>query len=479
MTSRQRLVLVAAILASAVAAIDGSAVNVALPAIARQLGGGLAVQQWISNAYLLTLGSLILLGGSLGDIFGTRRVFALGVGGFGVCSLLCALAPSTGVLIAARALQGVAGAVLTPSSLAVIIAAFRPEQRGKAIGSWAAWGGIGMVVGPLLGGLLVDTVSWRWIFLINVPLVAVTLTLIRAAVPKAGRTANRRLDVPGAALCALSLAGIVFALIEQPHLGWGDPLTIATLAGGLALFAVFVAYERRAAEPMVDMSLWAERNFSVGNLETATMYAALGGLFFLLAIFLQQVCGYNALEAGLSTLPVTVIMFFLSPRVGALVGRFGPRRFMGAGPLVAGAGALLLLRTGMHTSYVGVLLPALVLFAIGLAMTVAPLTTAVLAGAGETNAGIASAINNAVARVASMVAVSVFGLIAAGSLPGDTFARTPGSVSGFHNAVLICVGLFVAGGLAAAAGITSPGRPERAPRRPRVRREARDQADKR
>jgi EmrB/QacA subfamily drug resistance transporter len=463
MTRRQRLTLVAAILGSGVASIDATVVNVALPAIERNLGGGLSVQQWISNGYLLTLGSLILIGGSLGDIFGERRIFALGIGAFGVCSVLCALAPTVGVLLAARALQGAAGALLVPSSLAVIIAAFPPAQRGAAIGAWTAWGAIAQIVAPLLGGLIVDSVSWRFIFLINVPLVLGTLALVRAAVPPqavraAGSTApaRRHVDVTGAALCVLGFGGIVFALIEEPHDGWGSPAILLPLACGAALLATFVVHERRTAEPMVDLSLFSNRNFSIGNLETVTMYAGLGGTIFFLQIFLQQVNGYSALESGLSTVPLTAMMFLLSRRFGALAGRFGPRFFMGAGPLIAATGIAMLARTRLHTPYLTVLFPALVIFALGLAMTVAPLTTTVLAAAEEQNAGIASAINNAIARIASLVAVSVLGLVAAGSLKADSFARNADSVHAFHHAILVCAALVAAGGVAGALGIVSP-----------------------
>jgi EmrB/QacA subfamily drug resistance transporter len=467
LTRRQTLTLIAAILGSGVAAIDATVVNVALPSIERDLGGGLSVQQWISNGYLLTLGSLILVGGSLGDIFGERRIFALGVGAFGVCSVICAAAPDAGVLLGARLLQGVAGAMLVPSSLAVIIAAFPPKERGAAIGSWTAWGAIAQVIGPLLGGVIVASVSWRWIFFVNVPLSAVTVALILVAVARPGEAAHhgddaaprrRSVDVSGALLCMLGLGGIVFALIEQPHEGWGSPLIIGPLAGGVTLFSGFLIHERRTREPMVDLSLFSNRNFSVGNLETVTMYAGLGALIFFLQIFLQQVAGYSPIDSGLSTLPLTAMMFLLSRRFGALAQRFGPRFFMGAGPLIAAAGIALLLRTGLHTSYLTVMLPALALFALGLSMTVAPLTATVLAAADERNAGIASAINNAIARVASLVSVSVLGLIAAGSLKTDSFARNADSVTAFHHAVLVCALLVAAGGVAGAVGIVSPRR---------------------
>ena len=457
MTRGQRFTLVAAILGSSVAAIDGTIVNVALPAIQRDLGGGLQAQQWISNAYLLALGSLILIGGSLGDIYGRRRVFELGVGGFGLLSLACAAAPNVDTLIAARAAQGVAGALLTPSSLAIIAAAFSERERGAAIGSWTAWGGIAVIAGPLAGGLIVDHASWRWIFAINVPLVLVTLVLVRAAMADAP-TVARRVDVLGAGLCALGLAGFVFGLIEQPRFGWGSPAIIVSLLVGLAAFASFVVYEKRAAHPMLRLDLFARRNFSIANLQTLTMYAGLSVLFFFLFIFLQQVAGYSALRAGLTTIPSTLIMFALSRRFGALADRFGPRFFLSAGPLTAAAGVLLFLRVGMGTSYLTELLPALVVFSLGLAMTVAPLTATVLADADESDAGIASAINNAIARVAGLIGISAIGAVVATRLTGGTFAPNQASVDAFHVAIVICAALVAGGGAVAAVGIENPRR---------------------
>ena len=457
MTRGQRFTLVAAILGSGVAAIDGTIVNVALPAIQADLGGGLQTQQWVSNAYLLTLGSLILIGGSLGDIYGRRRVFALGVGAFGVLSLACAVAPTVETLIAARALQGVAGALLTPSSLALIAAAFSERERGAAIGSWTAWGGIAVIVGPLVGGLLVDQASWRWIFAINVPLVLVTLVLARAAVPDAP-TVKRRVDFVGAALCALGLAGVVFGLIEQPRFGWGSPVIVISLLGGVVAFGSFVVYEQRASHPMLRLDLFERRNFAVANLQTLTIYAGLSVLFFFLFIFLQQVAGYSALQAGLTTIPVTVTMFALSRRLGALADRYGPRLFLSAGPLIAAAGILLFLRVGLEASYVFDLLPALLLFSLGLAATVAPLTATVLADADESDAGIASAINNAIARVAGLIGIAAIGALVASTLPGDTFAPNSQSVDAFHQAILVCAALVAGGGIVAAFGIENPRR---------------------
>jgi EmrB/QacA subfamily drug resistance transporter len=421
----KRLTLAATILGSGIVLLDSTIVNVALPTIQRNLGGGLAAQQWVANAYVLTLGSLILIGGSLGDIFGERRVFALGVAGFALTSLLCAAAPTIGFLIAGRALQGVAGALLTPSALAVIVSTFPADERGPAIGSWTAWGGIATVIGPLAGGELLNIASWRWIFFVNVPFAAICMTLILAVIPRreTARDRGRRIDVLGAVLCALGLAGPVFALIEQPRLGWGSLGVIVPLIAGVALLAAFVAYERRASQPMLPMSLFGSRNFAIGNLETLSMYAGLSILFFFLTLFLQQIGGYTPLQSGLATLPTTVVLFVLSRRFGALADRYGPRFFMGAGPLVAAAGLLLMMRLGVQVDYLTGLLPALLVFALGLAMTVAPLTAAVLAGVDESEAGIASGVNNAIARVAGLLGTAAVGAIIAAQFGASLNAK--------------------------------------------------------
>jgi EmrB/QacA subfamily drug resistance transporter len=421
----KRLTLVACILGSGIALLDSTVVNVALPTIQRDLGGGLAAQQWVVNAYLLLLGSLILVGGSLGDLFGERRIFALGVGGFGVASVLCALAPSIGALIAARALQGIAGALLTPSALAVIVATFPEAERGPAIGSWTAWGGIATVLGPLAGGELLAIASWRWIFLINVPLVIACVTLILVVIPRVERAERvvRHVDYTGATLAALGLAGPVFALIEQPRLGWSDPGVVGPLLAGAVLLVAFALYESRARDPMLPLGLFRRRNFTVGNIETFSMYAGLSVLFFFLILFLQQIGGYSPLRSGLATMPATLVMFAFSRRFGALADRFGPRLFMGLGPIVAACGLLLFQRLGTHIDYFGGVLPALLVFALGLSMTVAPLTSAVLAGVEQSQAGIASAVNNAIARIAGLLATAAIGAAVAASFASQLDSR--------------------------------------------------------
>jgi EmrB/QacA subfamily drug resistance transporter len=426
----KRGALVAAILGSAVVAVDATVVNVALPTIADELGGGLAGQQWVANGYLLTLASLILVSGSLSDLHGERRVFTLGVAGFGVASLLCALAPSVELLVLARGLQGVSGALLTPASLAIIVAVFPESERGAAIGSWTAWGGIGYLAGPLIGGQLVDSASWRWVFALNVPLVLVTLLLARRYAParRAGGKGAARLDVVGALLCAIGLAGISFGLIEQPVLGWADPLVIGPLVAGVLVFAGFVAYERRTPSPMLPMRLFARRNFSVANVETFAMYGGMAVQGFFLTLFLQQVAGFSALKAGSAGLVPTLVMFLLSRRFGALADRHGPRWFMTFGPLLVACGFFALLRLDADTSYAADLVPALLLYSLGLAVTVSPLTATVLADADERDAGIASAVNNAVARTSGLLATAAVGAVLAGfyadrldtSLAGET-----------------------------------------------------------
>jgi EmrB/QacA subfamily drug resistance transporter len=440
-------VLVACILGSIIVFVDSTVVNVALPAIQRDLGGGLALQQWVVDAYLLTLGSLLLVGGSLGDLFGARRLFLLGIIGFGVTSVLCAAAPDGTTLIVARGLQGAFGAILTPAGLAVIATTFSGEARGAAIGTWTAWTGIAFVIGPLVGGWLVTHASWRWVFIINVPFAIGTAALVAYAVPhRAPDTERARVDVVGGVLCVLGLGGPVFALIEEPKRGWGSPLILVALLVGVTLFGLFVYWESRAAQPMLPLRLFTRRNFSFANLETLTVYAGLSTLTFFLVLFLQQLAGYTALRSGLALLPITIVMFGLSRRVGRLSMRYGPRWFMGIGPLIAGGAVVGLIRLEPGFSYWGELLPALLAFAVGLSLIVAPLTATVLADAGEHDAGVASGANNAVARVAGLLGIAVVGAAVAG-------AQNRLDVAGFHLAMWITAALVLAGGIVGIAGV--------------------------
>jgi EmrB/QacA subfamily drug resistance transporter len=386
---------------------------VALPVIRSSLHGALSDQQWIVEAYLLTLSSLILVGGSLGDLFGRRRVFSIGLAGFGVCSLACAVAPSNGVLIAARGAQGVAGALLVPSTLALIMDHFENHERAAAIGTWTAWTGIVTVIGPLAGGVLVQLASWRWIFAVNLLPVAVTLMLLRR-LPSDTRTPGH-VDVVGAILCALGLGGPVFALIEQPQYGWGSARVAIPLIAGVALLVAFLAWERRSSHPMMPLTLFAVRNFAVGNITTLSLYGGLGVATFFIVLFIQQVGGYTPVAAGLALMPITVIVFLLSRRMGMLADRIGPHLFMGSGPIVAGIGLLLLIRTSASADYVTEILPGVLVFGLGLAATVAPLTATVLGSVEPGHSGLASGVNNAVARVAGLIAIAALGAVIAGS----------------------------------------------------------------
>lgn len=422
----KRLTLVACILGSGTVFLDGTVVNVALPAIRASLHAGLAAQQWVVAGYLLTLGSLILVGGSLGDLFGRRRVFAVGVAAFGMCSLLCAVAPTSAFLVGARALQGVAGAMLVPSTLALIMDTFDEDERGAAIGSWTSWTAIATVIGPLGGGALIGLASWRWVFGINVVPVLATLWLLRYA-PPGNRQDGVGVDWLGGLLVACGLAGPVLALIEQPAHGWSAPIVFVPGLGGLALLALFVAWERRARDPMLPLALFRRRNFAAGNLATLALYAGLSAATFLLALFLQETAGYSALEAGLSMLPLTVLMFTFSRRFGALADRIGPRPLMGFGPLVAGAGLLLLVRVDAQGRYLADVLPGVLVFGLGLSATVAPLTAAVLSGADPHHSGVASGVNNAVARVAGLLAIAVVGAVCAAQFAHTVDSRLPAS----------------------------------------------------
>lgn len=445
MTRQQRLVLIVSILASSIAFLDGSIVNVALPAIGRELGGGLTLQQWVVDGYLISLGALILLAGSLSDLFGRKRILYVGLIGFGVTSLLCALSPTGFLLILARVFQGVAGALLVPSSLALIISHFGREAQGKAIGQWTAWTGIAFVIGPLLGGFLVDSITWRLIFAINIIPIVVTLWFLKSL---AGPDESKRakVDVAGAVLCSTGLAAIVFALIEQPNYGW-NPMILMIVAVGALLLLAFLFKESRNSAAMLDLSLFRVRNFSFGNIATIFVYGGLSIATFIIVIFLQQVSGYSALEAGMALLPITIVMFLLSPRFGVLSGKFGPRIFMTVGPIVASLGFAAMLSVPAHVSYFTQLLPGVMIFALGLSVTVAPLTSAVLSDVNKRQAGVASAVNNAIARIAGLITVALIGVLVGTRL----------DLGGFRSTIAFAAILVFMGGVVSFIGIRNHG----------------------
>jgi EmrB/QacA subfamily drug resistance transporter len=497
----QRLTLIATILGSTVVFLDSTVVNVALPAIADGLDAGLAGQQWVVEAYMLTLVSLLLVGGSLGDQFGRRRMFVFGLIAFGATSILCAVAPSVEFLIAARALQGIAGALLVPGSLAIVAATFEGAARGKAVGTWTAWTGIATVLGPAGGGALVGALSWRAIFWVNIPLIAVTVALTLHSVRESrDPEAFRGIDWLGIALSAAGLGGPVFALIEQPTRGWGDPIVWAPMIAGIVCFALFVLREARARHPMLELSLFRVRNFRVANLTTLAAYAGLiGGLFFV-GLFLQQVGGYSPLEAGLATTPISLILFVLSPRWGKLASGTGPRLPMSLGPIVGGVGLIMLLMVGSDPNYLTEVLPGILVFGLGLSATVAPLTATVLDSVEERHVGIASGVNNGISRVAGLFAIAVLGAVISASFgssidsnlgerplspkagnavaeakeqplgvpsnnglpPAEATrvraAAADASTSAFHLGVLIAGLLMIAGGVFAGIGIENPKR---------------------
>ncbi len=445
---RGRWLILATVLGSGIAFLDGTVVNVALPTIGRELGGGLAVQQWVLDGYLLTLSSLLLLGGALGDRYGRRRVFVAGLIAFTLASLGCGLAPTGGVLVAARLVQGIGAAALVPGSLALIDSTIAPADRGRAIGVWAGMSGVTSALGPFLGGWLVDAASWRWVFFINVPLAAVAVYVaLRHVGESRGAGTTGRLDYVGAASVTVGLSGVIFALIEVPARGW-TVLTVAAFVVGAGALTAFPIIEGRHPNPLLPLGIFRSAQFSGANLTTLAVYSALGGGMFLLALQLQQSMGYSALAAGLATMPITVIMLLASPRIGAFAQQTGPRVLMTVGPVVAGGGLALLARVTPGASYDSAVLPAVLVFGLGLSITVAPLTSTVLAAVSEEHVGAASGVNNAVSRLASLLAVAVLPL-AAGihAEPGAPLG------AGFPRAMLIAAAIAVAGGVIAFASI--------------------------
>jgi EmrB/QacA subfamily drug resistance transporter len=457
-SARGRWVLLATVLGSAMASIDATVVGIALPAIGRDFHAGLAALQWVVTAYTLTLAGLLLLAGALGDRYGRRKVFLIGVVWFAIASGLCGIAPNAPVLIGARALQGVGAALLTPGSLAILQASFRPEDRGKAIGAWSGLSGVGTAIGPFLGGWLIQAVSWRLIFAINLPLAVLVVVVARGHVPESRDTSltGRRVDFVGGVLVTAGLIGLTYGLIEGAG-GWTRPAPLTALIVGVVLLAAFIAYERRETAPLLNLKLFASTQFTSANTVTFIVYAALGGTLFLLPIQLQQVSGYTALEAGISLLPVTVIMLLLSARSGALAARIGPRLQMTVGPLLLAGGLALFSRIGPSGSYLTEVLPAVLVFGLGVAANVAPLTTTVLAAVPAEHAGMASAVNNDVARAAALIAVAV--LPAAAGLTGASYLHPAQFSAGFHTASFISAGLCVFGGVLAAITIRNPARP--------------------
>ncbi|MBM4472052.1 MFS transporter [Prescottella equi] len=440
---RGRWVVAATVLGSSLAMLDGTVVNVALPRIGEDLGAEVAGLQWVLSGYTLTLASLILFGGAIGDRVGRRRVFVWGTVWFAGASALCALAPNVTILVAARLLQGVGAALLTPGSLAIISASFDEEDQGAAIGLWSGLGGVAAAVGPLLGGWLVEVAGWRSVFLINLPLAVAVVWVSARHVPETRDPhPPERLDVLGSALAALALGALTYGLIET---------AVWAVIAGLVLMAAFVVVERRSRYALVPGSLFASRVFVAANLVTLAVYAALGGVFFLLLLQLQIVSGYSPLAAGVASLPITILMLLLSSRAGRWAQIHGPRIPMTVGPLLGAGGLLLMLRIGPGASYPTQVLPAVLVFGLGLSALVAPLTAAVLGSVSSDQAGIASGVNNAVARTSQLLAVAALPALA--GIGADALADPAAFASGFRVAMLICAGLLLTGAVLSAVMI--------------------------
>ena len=449
--------LAVSVLGSGIAALDATVVNIALPAIGRDFGTGVAALQWVMNGYTLTLAAFLLIGGSLGDRFGRRKVYLIGTAWFALASAACGFAPDVVFLIITRVLQGAGAALLVPGSLAILEASFRPADRARAIGAWSGLGGIAVAAGPLVGGYLISAASWRWIFFINIPVAVMVIVLSARHVPESrSPDAGGRTDYLGAAAMVVFLSGITFAFIEAPALGWSSPVVLTMAALGVIGLAVFLAWERRAASPMLPLSVFAQRQFAAVNAVSFIVYGALTGATFLLPVVLQVVSGYSPLGSGLALLPLTIIMLVLSGRSGQLAARIGPRLQLTAGPLVTGAGLALLTLVPSGPSYVRYVLPAVVVFGLGIAITVAPLTATAMSSAPADRAGIASAVNNDVARTASLIAVAVLPALA--GITGSVYQNPAALTSGFHTAVIIAGVASAAGGLLAAVAIRNPPR---------------------
>src|SRR5438067_1353681 len=454
-TAQGRWVVAATVLGSGMAALDATVVGIALPAIGREFDAGMAGRQWVVNAYTLTLAGLLLLGGTLGDSYGRRKVFVIGVVWFALASLLCGIAPNVEVLIAARALQGVGGALLTPGSLAILQASFAEDDRMAAIGAWSGLGGVATAIGPFLGGWLIDAVSWRLVFFINLPLAAVVIAIAARHVPESKAPGPvPRLDVRGALAISGALAGITYGLIAASANGWGSVSVLVPLAAGLVLLGVFVWVEAREPEPMLPLAVFRSRQFSAANAVTFVVYAALGGLLFLVPTVLQVVHGYTPVAAGTALLPVTFIMLALSSRSGALAARIGPRLQMSAGPLVIAVSLLLFTRIGDSGDYLTAVLPAALVFGLGVAIMVAPLTATALSSAPADHAGVASAVNNDVARAAALIAVAVLPALA--GITGDSYLHPAELGHGFKTAAVMAAAFCAAGGVLAALTIRNP-----------------------
>jgi EmrB/QacA subfamily drug resistance transporter len=452
-----RWVVAVTVLGSGIASLDATVVNIALPAIGRDFHAGIASLQWVMTGYTLTLAAFLLIGGSLGDRLGRRRIYLIGVVWFALASAACGFAPSAQFLIITRVLQGVGAALLTPGSLAILEASFAPADRGRAIGAWSGLSGVATAAGPLLGGYLITAASWRWIFFINLPIAIAVVVLGTRHVPESRDPAvTGRLDMAGALAAVVFLACVTFTFIEAPTLGWSSPAVLATAAVSVAGLASFLVRERAAAAPMLPLAVFRVRQFTATNAVTFVVYAALGGVTFLLPTQLQVGSGYSPLASGLALLPMTAIMLTLSARSGRLASRIGPRLQMSAGPVVTAAGFVLLTLAARGSSYLTDVLPAVVVIGLGMTITVAPLTATAMSSAPAQQSGLASAVNNDVARLGGLLAVAV--LPAVSGITGTAYLHPDQFTAGFRTAVLIAAALCAIGGLLAAVTITNPPR---------------------